>query len=161
LFTAPINSTLYSRSLWLCFFSRGLCTERVFFQHPLATSMHAMYTKENSCGKCVNISLNMKQVCQVIAPTTLGLLSCQTNLFLITSHPIIGERHLACCWHCLCFIQPTHFRKLKRLITFYQDSQGTTRVSYVYLLAFVEMFGINSRTQGSTKCASPPHTSPL
>jgi hypothetical protein len=37
----------------------------------------------------------MKQLCQVIAPTTLGLLSCQTNLFLITSHPIIGERHLA------------------------------------------------------------------
>jgi len=37
----------------------------------------------------------MKQVCQVIAPTTLGLLSCQTNLFLITSRPIIGERHLA------------------------------------------------------------------
>jgi hypothetical protein len=160
LFTAPINSTLYSRSLWLCFFSRGLCTERGFFQHPLARScMHAMYTKENSCSKCVNNLLNMKQVCQVIAPTTLGLLSCQTNLFLITSHPIIGERHLAA-GICLRFIQPTHFRKLRRLITFYQDSQGTTRVSYIYLLAFVEMFGINSRTQGSTQCA-PPHTSPL
>jgi hypothetical protein len=36
----------------------------------------------------------MKQVRQVIAPTTVGLLSCQTNLFLITGHPIIGERHL-------------------------------------------------------------------